>query len=227
MYATFRMTKPFETFFSRARVCPCARKDLDLRVCFQFPCKMSAHIPPPPPEARRQPISRKETTAVYGQIRATLLNNRVLYATSKKSILAARDVLEVTPELRQERLRVEQDLVASGHDVPVQSDAEDDEGDPASDTAASRAARREVAYKAAQLETRTFLCECLNRIVGILLDQFPMRVELRYQEIINVCLFESTYGECQECQEKRTARWDKALAGVVVCYAGYERLGPR
>lgn len=151
----------------------------------------AAAVPPPPREARRPRISRKDTTAVYGQIRATLLNNRVLYATSKKSILGARAVLEATPDV-----------------VDLDSDAEWEGGTegtvtgsstPASSDGASIDSRREAKVRSMQLETRVFVRECLNRIVSILLDQFPLRVELRYQEIINVCLFESVYGELFLC----------------------------
>ena len=147
----------------------------------------AAVVPPPPREARRPRISRKDTSAVYGQIRATLLNNRVLYATSKKSILGARAVLEATPDV-----------------VDMDSDAEWEGGTegssngsstPASSDGVSIDSRREAYIQSMQSETRVFVRECLNRIVGILLDQFPLRVELRYQEIINVCLFESIYGE--------------------------------
>ena len=57
-------------------------------------------------------------------------------------------------------------------------------------------ARRDgVTYEAEQTETKSWVCECLNRILGILLDQIPLRVEPRYQEIINFCLIESTYGK--------------------------------
>ena len=66
---------------------------------------------------------------------------------------------------------------------------------PASSDGVSIDSRREAYIQSMQSETRVFVRECLNRIVGILLDQFPLRVELRYQEIINVCLFESIYGE--------------------------------
>ena len=81
-------------------------------------------MPPPPPRGQRQQeqqprktgrtISRKDTALVYGQIRATLQNNRVLYATSKKSILAARYVLEQTPEVWASRLRVQADATKRG-----------------------------------------------------------------------------------------------------------------
>ena len=137
---------------------------------------------------------------LYGQIRATLKNNRVLYATSKKSILAARYVLEQTQETWAEQLRAQEDSGDDGDALPseqVSSKMEQsiDRGG-AEDNGTSPDARRDgVTYEAEQTETKTWVCECLNRILGILLDQIPLRVEARYQEIINFCLLESTYGK--------------------------------
>ena len=147
---------------------------------------------------------------MYGQIRATLLNNRVLYATSKKSIVAARATLEDTPKRRAERLRLEREDGAGVGRGAAGFAESDDEGEApvvtdtaarsggavgANDTLLSEEETREARYQAAQLETRMFVCECLNRVICILLDQFPLRVEARYQEIISFCLLEATFGK--------------------------------
>ena len=173
-------------------------------------------MPPPLPRGQRQPeqqpqpqpqpqktgraISRKDTTLVYGQIRATLQNNRVLYATSIKSILAARYVLEQTPEVWASRLRVQADAtkrVDATRSANPSSTENQQRLDPGvgDENIAADASCDAAAYEAEQTETRTWVCECLNRVLGILLDQIPLRVEARYQEIISFCLIESTYGK--------------------------------
>ena len=165
----------------------------------------TSRVPPPylqaPPYHKwGDALTPEETTNVYNQVRSTLMENRVVFATSGKAIHSCLHVLKTTPDSINSAKQRRSKRIGSTDD-----DDDDDGVDPG--TAVVVAAASE--FSPVQCEARDFANECAARAIGILLEQSTSRVELRYQDIISQTLLESV--ELSSCL---LARADTRSAGV-------------
>ena len=163
----------------------------------------------------------EETTNAYKQVRHVLIDNRVVFMMSGIAIHACMKVLK-TSTAAKEMIRRRR-LKRIGDDTSSNSNSENPEEHSDTDAAATAATAAAAAASTTTtttttteeqegpsvIEARNFANECVARVVGILLDQYATRVELRYQDIISQTLLDSV-----ELASYMMARSDTRSAGV-------------
>ena len=127
----------------------------------------------------------EETSKLFTNVRSVLLNNRVVFNESGKAIHGCLQVLRTTPSARAMYRRRHARLSAEAFTNPNDVEGEEDQ------TPATKDNVDENVFSPEQLEARDFANECVARVVGILMDQYPYRVELRYQAVISQSLLDS------------------------------------
>ena len=152
----------------------------------------------------------EEITNVFKQVRLVLIDNRVVFATSGKSINSCMHVLKKHPKAQTMLLQRREKRVG-GSDNPNDENPEDDidifnlgvpppppsSNDlvievPDINNGEEKTEVVAVLDPAARLmEAEMFAKECAARVIGILLDQYSSRVELRYQDIISQTLLDA------------------------------------
>ena len=135
----------------------------------------------PPYYSWGSPSTPEELSLLFSQVRAILVENRVIFHTSGMAIRGCLQVLQANPVALETGPDDGLPLSKDKLDEPVPDDGPISKPkleEPSTPTDA-------VDPLAQRVEARTFANECVARVVGILLDQQSQRVELRYQEIIS------------------------------------------
>ena len=127
----------------------------------------------------------EETSKLFTNVRSVLLNNRVVFNESGKAIHGCLQVLRTTHSARAMYRRRHARLSAEALTNPNDVEGEEDQ------TPATNDSVDENIFSPEQLEARDFANNCVARVVGILLDQYPYRVEFRYQAVISQSLLDS------------------------------------